>query len=802
MRNAQMLVLLVLLLLMPLCALSEGGQIGGTVWTDSNNNLAYDAKENALRTTAVSLYSVEGNEETLVGKVTTANDGAFLFTDLPAGDYRLSVTLPDSYQFITPKEGGSIILPACGQSSTSMVFSLAENQALDTLLIGASKSSSFIKAYVFHDKDANGGRRTTEEMLRNVPAELMFEYNGEWIPVASAKSDKDGCITFWDLTPGTYRLAVTLPDSYIVGPVGEKLTGWYNNVVPADSNYGMTEPFAVPRGGSTGLGVGAIKTGSVEGSIWYDKNCNGLRDKKEKGYAGASIALVNEQAGVSRLIESDEDGAYRFDLLAAGEYTLSVTLPSSVMFTLPGGDSLFTDGYVLTQSTTVTVEKEETSSVQAVGAMPATALTIDVYNDLNYNGTKDDAEPPFAGATLHVIVDGTALLTTQSDGNGLANIPVLRGGDMTLALSLPLGQVFSVAGDNNDFVSLSAQNVIELPVTLPHGEESVFSAAVTLPASISGTLFNDKNISGLPESDEGGLAGFTVQAVNAGGEIVAETLTDDNGSYTFDALLPAMHTIRFCLPDAYVFSAYADVDTPVRNQVITQNPLYGETDVFSLTPGQQVESVCGGAFRSATVAGEVLLSAGLAAQELSGGMENVLIELLDADGFLVSDASMTYTEADGAFYLKGALPGTYRLRYTLPEGCIFSEPTLDNFEYTTELFALETATDLVLPTLSAVPSGSLSGVLYYDANTNGVFDADTEITYDLVTVTLINTDYGMTYETRTMDGGYFTFYELRPGAYTISVAVEEGLGFAYDATSLIPAGTASSVTAEFTLLAG
>lgn len=794
--------LLLLMLLVPACALADGGQISGYAWVDGKNDLQFDEKDDRLRGVTVSLYSIQGEEETLVEKTTTANDGAFLFANLPAGEYRLGVTLPQNYQSIHPREGGSVILPACGVNSTSAVFSLAENQVLDTMHIGASKSSSYIKAFIFHDENANGGRRTTEETLRNVPTELLYEYNGQWIVIASASSDKDGCVTYWDLTPGTYRLAVTLPEPYIVGPLGEKVTAWYNNIVPADSNYGISAPFDAPRGGSTGIGVGAIETGSLEGFVWHDANSNGLQDPDESGFAGAEIALYNESNGVDRRIASDENGVYRFDMLAEGDYTLTATLPEGVMFTLPEGESIFTDGYVLTQSASVSVVKNETAAVQKIGAMPATALSIEVYNDLNANGLKDKSEPPFAGAALNILVQGDALISAQSDGNGLISIPVLRGGDMALELTLPAGQVFTVPGENNHFTALDAQGSITLPVTLPHGETTRLQAGVTLPAGISGTLFNDMNVSGLPEDGEGGLGGFTVQAVNADGVIAAETLTDENGFYHFDALLPAQHVIRFCLTDAYVFSEYADVDVLNRNQVITQTALHGETEVIPLLPGQQVESVCAGAFRSATVSGSVMLSAGKAAESLSGGMENVLVELLDADGFPVSDTTTTYTTADGSFYLKGALPGIYSLQFTLPEGCIFTDPLLDDSVYATEQFTLESAADLTLPSLSAVPAGNINGVMYYDGNVNGLYDQDTEAAYDGVVITLVNTDYDMTYETRTMDDGSFAFYDLRPGAYTISVALSDGLCFAHDDSSLIPASIHPSVTAEFTLLAG
>ena len=122
------------------------------------------------------------------------------------------------------------------------------------------------------------------------------------------KTDIEGCATFWRLTPGTYRVAVTLPKGYIIGPMGEKINGWYNCFPPQDGAFSMTEPIDVARGESLGLGVGAVSSGSVAGTVWADNDCNGLRSAQEGGFAGAEISLVSEAAGVSRQAITDETG--------------------------------------------------------------------------------------------------------------------------------------------------------------------------------------------------------------------------------------------------------------------------------------------------------------------------------------------------------------------------------------------------------------------------------------------------------------------------------------------------------------
>ena len=795
------IVLLLMLCLAPLCAHAGTSEISGIAWYDSSGTGVLQEKARPQAGVAVSLYRVDENgKETWLLQHNTAADGTYAFTGLDAGTYVLRAKAPSDHLFIEPKAGGSVILPALGDDSTSLPIVLGEGQAVRDAHIGVSRRSCYIKAYVFEDANQNGGRSTAEPVLRYVPLTLWFDYNGQSVPIATEKTDKDGCATFWQLTPGTYRLSVALPDPYIIGPLGEKINGWYNCFPPCDSGEGEAGPFTIERGESLGVGVGAVSTGSVRGTVWLDADMDGLRGS-ESGYAGATVRLESEEAGVSRHLVTDETGEYRFERLLPGEYTLTVTLPESAMFTLPGGDSLMTAGYDFSDSAVVTVQNEQETAVRPVGVMPVTTLTVHVYNDLNANGAHEAEEPPFAGALLEVMVGEETVASVLSDGEGTAFVPVVRGGDMDVHLVLPAGQVLTVEGADNDFTAPAATGDLTQPLTLPHGQDTLLQAGVTLPASISGMLFDDGNISGILEEGEQGLGGFTVQAVNARGEVVAQTQTDGTGVYTLQNLLPQAHFVRFCLVDAYVFTGYSETGAPVENDVIAQTAAYGETDAVLLSPGQNVTGVDGGIFRSATVSGSVLLETGIESLPVEGGMPDIYVALLDEYGAEVSDTTTVYTDENGSFYLKGALPGTYMLEYVLPEGACFTRPKSGTESFVTEPFTLDAADDRTAETLYAIYTGTLSGTLYHDVNLDAVYGADEPVLSD-VTIALLNRDLDFEYETRTLDDGRYTFEGLRPGAYTVSVTLPAGYGFAYDASSLLAPQAGGAGSASFDMPIG
>ena len=89
-----------------------------------------------------------------------------------------------------------------------------------------------------------------------------------------------------------------------------------------------------------GLGVGLVRTGSLAGSVWHDDNFNGVWDDDETGLAGAAVSLRSDALNLTRSAVSDPDGAYLFEGLQPGEYTLEIALPDGMIFTYPGESNL------------------------------------------------------------------------------------------------------------------------------------------------------------------------------------------------------------------------------------------------------------------------------------------------------------------------------------------------------------------------------------------------------------------------------------------------------------------------------
>ncbi|MCM2372640.1 SdrD B-like domain-containing protein [Aporhodopirellula aestuarii] len=171
------------------------------------------------------------------------------------------------------------------------------------------------------------------------------------------------------------------------------------------------------------------------------------------------------------------------------------------------------------------------------------------------------------------------------------------------------------------------------------------------------------------------------------------------------------------------------------------------------------------------------------------GIDGVTVTLTGTDHLGRAITPRVFTTGSGAnpdgFYLFEDLrPGTYSITQTQPTTAPNGKAYMDGTDTIGtgggDDSANDTFTTIVLSTANEnggadynfgeLEEGELSGIVYHDANNNGVFDAgDSGI--DGVTVTLTGTDDNGVITPIvlvTSGGGLYAFDELRPGEYTIT----------------------------------
>ena len=783
--SVMLLITMVFLFLGTSAALADNGQVSGIAWLEKSVDGVIGSGEGGLSGVKITLEKQDENGSAQVAvNTTTAKSGDFLFSSLSAGQYRLRVEAEKSYRF-TFHGLDSAALPAQGNVSYTPWFSLGDGDRL-TLNVGFTKLNSSVSLIAFEDENANGGRMQSEPLVRGVQAEVIYDYEGETYVLAAALTDRDGQALIRELSPGTYRVRVTVPEHLAIGPLGQKINGFYNCILPGEGVTGVSDYFTLNAKEGVTMGIGMVRTGSLNGSIWFDANYNGLWDGEEGGLTGAVISLYSPLLGVSRSTQANEKGAYTFQSLQPGDYQLDFALPEGMIFTYPGV-SLITDTSDHA-SMTVNIQVDVTTDLGAVGAMPAAGFSLTLYRDENQNGVQDENEQALPGAQVAAIQGGKKVETAVTDENGVALFHALRGGETTLNASLPEGWLFDAA-DGGLFSVTGAQTQAEASIFLDGQEPGAQYAAAVLPgASISGMLFEDADNSGLYRDGYALLSGYTVEAVDLSGAAAAQAVTDETGAYTLSPLLPGTYTVRFLLDDAYVAAPYAADQNAPANHILSQTPEFGETEAVSLSAGQRMDGVDGGVFRAGLVEGYVYIDEAYASEAV--GMSGVSVVLVGEDGNPFSDFTYGTSDETGYYFIKGVQPGTYSLLYSMPENGVFTQPENGGKHWISPAFSVESGSVISMDGLRGIFTASLSGVIEHADMTDSVFSA---------LMTLRGHEVNQVVQIHTQPDGSFAFANLQPGGYTLTVTLPDGLIFGQKEGSLFPASFETQASVDLTL---
>jgi hypothetical protein len=177
-----------------------------------------------------------------------------------------------------------------------------------------------------------------------------------------------------------------------------------------------------------------------------------------------------------------------------------------------------------------------TFSSQAFAQFSNASVSGSVYNDLAGNGINDAFDPGISGWTVNLYDNSLNILATvTTNPTGGYTFTGLGPGTFSVAAVLPGGW------------SQTA------PVPIPPGSY----AFTTTPGlvitgddfgnfqlvSVSGNVYNDLNNSGFQNSGEPGLAGWTVDVLDASNNVVGAALTDGLGNYTVPNIGPGSFTL-------------------------------------------------------------------------------------------------------------------------------------------------------------------------------------------------------------------------------------------------------------------
>jgi protocatechuate 3,4-dioxygenase beta subunit len=270
-----------------------------------------------------------------------------------------------------------------------------------------------------------------------------------------------------------------------------------------------------------------------------------------------------------------------------------------------------------------------------------------------------------------------------------------------------------------------------------------------------------------------GRNGIALELVDTLGNVIATTVTDAEGLYSFP-VDRGTYTIRVADSN---FETGGPLDGYSSTNGVSRTEEVVDDNVLTFDFG-----FCG----QASIGDRLWLDTnGDGVQDADEpGLPDVLVELLDGDGNVLDQ---TFTSGDGEYLFSAVEAGTYTVRVEsgfLPEGLTPSadlDGTATPHVAVVDLNPGESRTDVDFGyTTSASADGSLGDRVWADADGDGVQDAG-EAGLPSVILRLLDGDGNVVGSTTTDANGNYSFASLAEGTYTVQI----------DAASL-PAGAVAS----------
>ncbi|MGK7865696.1 SdrD B-like domain-containing protein [Falsiroseomonas sp. E2-1-a20] len=637
--------------------------IGDRVWEDLDGDGQQDAGEPGIVGATVRLLDAGG---TVIGTTTTGVNGSYAFTGLAPADYRVEVVAP-GYVPTRQDQGadaGDSDIAADGRTG---FVNLSSGEADNTVDAGLYRYAS-LGDKVFDDLDNDGIQDVGEPGLTGITVRLLSA-DGLTI-LATTTTGTGGLYRFHELAPGDYRVEFVAPADRAFA---RKDQGGDATDSDADRITGRTDVVTLASGQDrTDVDAGLLLLGDLTGRVWVDRDGDGIEDVAEAPRAGVTVRLLNaDGTPTGRTTTTDASGQYLFEDLITGFYRVQVVAPAGERLTLPNqgldntvdSDALPATG--ITEAVQV-LPAQVTRDLDAGLYVPA-SLGDRVFLDKDADGVQDAGEPGLAGVTVNLLDgNGAVVGTTQTGATGLYNFAGLAPGQYGVQVVAPATYEVSprdVGADALDSDALANGTIP--PIMLYSGDARTdLDAGLFQRVAIGDRVWRDLNGNGVHDTGEPGARGVTVRLLDAGGAVIATTVTGGSGHYSFDNLLPGSYSVQFVAPAGSVFTT-RDVGNDNRDS--DADLATGRTQQVTLTSGQVNKTLDAGLLFAGSIGDRVWADRDGDGQQDAEepGIGGVTVRLLGTSGAVIA---ITTTDASGFYLFDGLRPGDYAVRFKTPAG--------------------------------------------------------------------------------------------------------------------------------------
>ena len=607
-------------------------RLSGKVYYDANESSSFDNGEDPFKDITVELIGADGS---VVATTKTDADGNYSFTGLDAGTYTVKITKAGEIAELTQTED-----PDGTKDNASGAITLnADNPVRENVNFGYIKKHA-ISGNVYLDQNRDKTKNTGDIDLSGVTVKLLDKDGNV---VGTTTTDKDGNYSFTGLNDGTYTVQVDK-----TGPLADK----EQTEDPSGKTDSRSQAITFTRTDPdvTNVNFGYADNYSIHGLVYRDGDRNETHGATEKGYANQTVELRDKDGKVVATTTTDENGAYSFEKLPAGDYTVKVFK-----------DGALTD---LDQTEDPDSTKDSTSGVISLsndhrtetdvnfGYIANNSINGTIYRDGDRDGKKGDTEGRYSGVTVQLLdKDGKVIATTTTDKDGKYSFEHLPDGTYSVKVVKDGALTDTDQTGDPDNKLDNASEPITLDEKNPTKGDVDFGYVPN--NTIKGTVYRDDNRDKTINGDEPGLERVSVQLLDEDGKVLQTLDTDADGNYAFQHLPDGKYTVKVVRS-----SSIKDYDQ-------TEDPDATVDDtsaVYTMGPENSLqEKVNFGYVPDYSIAGRVYRDSDKSGSYTDGEetFSGVTVDLLDKDGKVVAT---TTTDKDGNYSFEKLPAGTYRVK--------------------------------------------------------------------------------------------------------------------------------------------
>ncbi|WP_417736175.1 SdrD B-like domain-containing protein [Rosistilla oblonga] len=433
---------------------------------------------------------------------------------------------------------------------------------------------------------------------------------------------------------------------------------------------------------------------ALSGYKWNDLNADGIWDDNEPGLNGWQIYLDANangryDVGTEKLFETrndgTHDGAYWFDALDAGTYTVREIIPEGWKQSYSGAAADFQHVVTIDPAGGICVNGDFGEAHQPNFGNYQPDISGYKWNDTGFDGVWDAGEVALNGWEIYLdlnnngafdeAIDKKTMTAFDGTHDGAYAFSGLAAGTYTVREILQEGWKQSYAGAGSNF-----QHVVEIDPT--NGLRSVGRFETAEPANfgnwqpqVIGYKWDDLDGDGVWDDEEPGLNDWTIYvdqnnngSLDAGEpQVTTQNDGEHDGAFWFDGLAVGQHTLREVLPPDSL-QTYPGAATDWGHEItISSDPnaqiigRFGEEEVPNF--GNSQIDILGHKWNDVDGDGDW--------DDDESGLNGWTIYLdlnndgdFDADGPTPEPSFVTtnYRGQDGVYYFSGLEPGEYTVR--------------------------------------------------------------------------------------------------------------------------------------------